>query len=387
MLYNDLETKFNNIFEELKANNQFMYENPELGLQEFKSADKHCEILEKYGFSITKNICEIETAFIGEFVSPKEGPTIALLAEYDALPGVGHGCGHNLLGNASVGAGILLKDYINELGGKLLVIGTPAEETIGIKVLMSNKNIFDNVDIAMIVHPTSGDLHLRSTSSQAMEALEFSFKGKTSHAAGSPHLGINALDGVISLYNNINAMRQQILESDRVHGVITNGGKAANIIPDLAVANFYVRSRNKKELFVLREKVLNCAKGAALSSGTELSIRNYETTFLNLVTNSTLMNVYEESLKDIGITNMADSAISGSTDTGDVSQVCPAIHPYFPIYEVATSHSVAFADACVKDNAYKGMKEAIFALVLTGEKVLKDKILLEKIKAEFSANK
>lgn len=383
MLKDHLEVQFNKIFQELKNANEFIFRNPELGLREFKARDIHCNLLKKYGFAVKKNICNIETAFIGKITGKKEGPTIAFMAEYDALPEIGHGCGHNLLGVTSVGAAILLSEFIKENGGKLLVIGTPAEETDGAKVSMCKNRVFDDVDIAMIVHPTSGNFHLRSTSSQAMEALEFTFRGKTAHAAGAPHLGINALDGVISLFNNINAMRQQILESDRVHGIITNGGEAANIIPDLAVANFYVRSRTKEELDVLLEKVINCAKGAAISSGTQLEIKNYETSFLNLVTNKRLMDLYEESLKEIGVLEMRDSESSGSTDAGDVSQVCPTIHPYLPLYKKATGHSREFADASICNGAYQGMKEAVLALAITGQKIISNNKILIEIKNEF----
>ncbi|WP_432205241.1 M20 family metallopeptidase (plasmid) [Cetobacterium somerae] len=379
----ELKERYTKIFHELKELNHYLFENPELGLKEFKARDKHCELLSKYGFFVEKEYCGIETAFLANYVGEKPGPRIAYLAEYDALPEIGHGCGHNILGVSSSAAGILLREYVNIYGGEVLVIGTPAEETDGAKVAMAKAGAFDNVDIAITVHPTSGDYHLRSTSSQAMEALEFTFKGKTSHAAGSPHLGINALDGVITLFNTINALRQQILTTDRVHGIITKGGEAANIIPDLAVANFYVRSRNKKELDILLEKVLNCAKAAALSSGTKLEIRNYETSFLDLITNKKLMKIYEESLKEIGIKEIKDSEESGSTDAGDVSHICPTIHPYMPLYKNVISHSKKFAQSTIEDGAYKGMEEAVLAMVLTGIKLLKDQRLIDSVKLEF----
>ncbi|MDX8335073.1 M20 family metallopeptidase [Candidatus Cetobacterium colombiensis] len=379
----ELKERYTKIFHELKELNHYLFENPELGLKEFKARDKHCELLSKYGFFVEKEYCGVETAFLANYVGEKPGPRIAYLAEYDALPEIGHGCGHNILGVSSSAAGILLREYVNIYGGEVLVIGTPAEETDGAKVAMAKAGAFDNVDIAITVHPTSGDYHLRSTSSQAMEALEFTFKGKTSHAAGSPHLGINALDGVITLFNTINALRQQILTTDRVHGIITKGGEAANIIPDLAVANFYVRSRNKKELDILLEKVLNCAKAAALSSGTKLEIRNYETSFLDLITNKKLMKIYEESLKEIGIKEIKDSEESGSTDAGDVSHICPTIHPYMPLYKNVISHSKKFAQSTIEDGAYKGMEEAVLAMVLTGIKLLKDQRLIDSVKLEF----
>lgn len=383
----ELKERYVEIFEELKELNEYLFRNPELGLKEFKARDKHCELLSKYGFFIEKGYCGIETAFLANYAGEKPGPRIAYLAEYDALSEIGHGCGHNILGVTSSAAGILLREFVNIYGGEVVVIGTPAEETDGAKVAMVKAGAFDNIDVAMIVHPTSGNFHLRSTTSQAMEALQFTFRGKTSHAAWAPHLGINALDGVIALFNSINALRQQILQTDRVHGVITKGGEAANIIPDLAIANFYIRSKNKKELDVLLEKVLNCAKGAALSSGTRLDIDNYETSFLDLVTNKALMNLYEESLKDIGINEMKDSEESGSTDAGDVSHVCATIHPYLPLYKEVVSHSHELAECTIENGAYKGMEEAVLALSLTGIKLLKNEKILDEIKLEFDNSK
>ncbi|MGL5620918.1 M20 family metallopeptidase [Cetobacterium sp.] len=380
----DLKERYAKILDELKELNQFLFENPELGLKEVKARDKHCELLSKNGFFVEKGYCGIETAFLANYVAKNPGPRIAYLVEYDALPEIGHGCGHNILGVTSVAAGILLREFVNIYGGEVLVIGTPAEETDGAKVKMVKEGAFNNIDVAMIVHPTSGNIHLRSSSSQAMEALQFTFRGKTSHAAGAPHLGINALDGVITLFNTINALRQQILPTDRVHGIITKGGEAANIIPDLAVANFYVISRNKKELDILLKKVLNCANGAAVSTGTTLEIENYETSFLDLITNKTLMEVYEESLKDIGVEKMENSEDSGSTDAGDVSHVCATIHPYMPLYKDVISHSRELAECTVEDGAYKGMEEAVLALAVTGVKLLKNTKLLDEIKLEFS---
>lgn len=382
-MYSHLETKYNKIFEDLKRINRFMFDNPELGLREFKAQEILTEYLKNNNFIIEKGLCNIETSFKATYSSKKDGPTIALLAEYDALPEIGHGCGHNLIATTSIGAGILLKEYVDLYGGAIVVIGTPAEETCGAKVQMAKENIFDNIDIAMIVHPTSGNFHLRSTSSQAMDALRFTFKGKTSHAAGAPHLGINALDGIITLFNSINAMRQQILESDRVHGIITKGGDAANIIPDLCVADFYVRSKTKKELNILLKKVTDCALGSALATGTTLEISNYETSFLNLITNNTLMNLYEKQLNILGIKELKDSESSGSTDAGDVSYVCPTIHPYFPLYKEVIGHSRELAQATIEDLAYKGMKEAIFALTLTSIEIYKNPIMLNNIKLEF----
>ena len=386
-LLQNLSKKYNKIFKDLKELNEYIYANPELGRKEFKACEAHKNILKKYGFKVTDNYIGIETAYLAEYSSEKEGPKIAYLAEYDALPEVGHGCGHNILGTASVGAGILLKDFVNEFGGTVFVYGTPAEETFGAKVDMAEAGCFDNIDAAMLSHPT-GKSHERSGTSQAMEALQFTFKGKTAHAAGDPYNGINALDGVIQFFNSVNALRQQTKDSARIHGIISNGGEAANIIPDLAVANFYVREATTKEMVKLSERVKNCAKGAALATGTELKIENYEYTFKHLVTNETLSDIYVKNLNLQGIENVPMSEPSGSSDCGDVSHHCPTIHSYFPISKCElTGHSIDFAKASISEEAYKGMKEAVLALTMTGKDILSDKELLKKIKDEFEKAK
>ena len=382
-LLKNLSKKYDEIFKDLKELNEYIYKNPELGRKEFKACEAHKNILKKYGFKVTDNYIGIETAYLAEYSSEKDGPKIAYLAEYDALPEIGHGCGHNALGTASVGAGILLKDFVDEFGGTVYVYGTPAEETLGAKVDMAEAGCFDNIDAAMLSHPT-GKSHERSGTSQAMEALQFTFKGKTAHAAGDPYNGINALDGVIQFFNSVNALRQQTKESARIHGIISNGGEAANIIPDLAVANFYMREATTKEMVKLSERVKNCAKGAALATGTELKIENYEYTFKHLVTNETLSDVYVKNLKLQGIEDIPVSKPSGSSDCGDVSHHCPTIHSYFPISKCElTGHSIEFAKASISEEAYKGMKEAVLALAMTGKDILSDKELLKKIKDEF----
>ena len=386
-ILNKLENKFSEIFGDLKELNEYIYKNPELGRKEFKACEAHKNLLKKYGFEIEENYIGIPTAYLAKYSSGKKGIKIGYLAEYDALPEIGHGCGHNILGTTSIGAGILLKEYIDEFGGEVLIFGTPAEETFGAKVDMAEAGCFDDIDVAMISHPT-GKNHEKSGTSQAMEALQFTFRGKTAHAAGDPYNGINALDGVIQFFNSVNALRQQTKDSARIHGIISNGGEAANIIPDLAVANFYVREATTKEMLKLSERVKNCAKGAALATGTSLEIENYEYTFKHLVTNEKLSSIYTKNLELQGIKDIPMSDPTGSSDCGDVSHHCPTIHTYFPISKCElTGHSLEFAKATITEEAYKGMKEAIFALVMTGKDILENENLLKEIKDEFNQMK
>ena len=360
-----------------------IYKHPELGNEEVLASGLHMDLLKKYGFDVTAGYLEIPTAFRAEYRSGKPGPVIAYMAEYDALPGIGHGCGHNILGAVSSGAGILLSCLVDEIGGAVVVFGTPAEETNGAKVIMAERGAFHDIAIAMMAHPYSG--HIKSGSSLAMVALQFEFRGKTSHAASAPEKGINALDGVINTFNNINALRQQVKSDARIHGIVKEGGKAANIIPDYCVAQFYVRAATKTYLLELTERVKNCARGAALASGTELTISNYELSYDNLVTNQKLSSVYTEILAGYGAVIEEPRPENGSLDAGNVSHICPAIHPYFDITErvPVNPHSTDFADCTLTDYAYDQMMITAKSLALTGANIIRDQDLFDAIQFEF----
>ncbi|WP_326908096.1 M20 family metallopeptidase [Sedimentibacter sp. MB31-C6] len=361
-----------------------IYNNPELGYEEFKACKLHTEILRKYGFTIYDNFSGVKTGFKAEYKSLKDGLTVAYMAEYDALPGIGHGCGHNLLGAVSTGAGIVLKQIIDEIGGKVIVFGTPAEETSGAKVIYVENQEFDDVDIAMMAHP--GNEYTKSGTSLALEPIQFEFFGKTSHAAASPEKGINALDAAISTFNSINALREHIRSDSRVHGVIIEGGKAANVVPDYTKVQFYVRSTTKTYNEELLEKIKNCAKGAALVTGCELKITKYEFNYDNMVTNEILSNLFNEKIFEIANITMSEpSKNTGSIDAGQVSQICPTIHPYFDITndKNIVAHTREMAKSTLTDYAKKQMKNTIAALVLTAAEVIQNDKLFEEMKLEF----
>lgn len=362
----------------------FICNNPELGNQEFKAMEKLTSLLKSHGFSIETNILNKPTAFRGTYISKKPGPSIAYLCEYDALPGTGHGCGHNMIGTMSCGAAIALSKMLDLIGGKVVVLGTPAEETDGAKVDMSQNGIFKDIDVAMILHPD--DKNHESGQSLAMDAIQFDFKGKSSHAASSPHEGINALDGVLLTFTGINALRQHITPDARIHGIITEGGKAANVIPDRAIAQFYVRASKKKYLKELVEKVKNIARGAALMTGATLDISNYEISYDDMNTNKILSNSYTENLKYIGVTDIFPARSNyGSLDMGNVSNVVPSIHPYISISDTPlVGHTTEFRDATRTDKAHDALVKGASALALTGYDIITDKELLLRIKEEFN---
>ena len=361
-----------------------IYNNPELGYEEHLACKLHTDLLKKYGFTVEENFSGVETGFKATYKGKKDGITVAYLAEYDALPGIGHGCGHNLLGAVSTGAGIALKQLVDEIGGTVVVFGTPAEETSGAKVTYVENNEFDDIDIAMMAHPSSE--YARSGSSLALEPVQFEFFGKTAHAASAPEKGVNALDAAIMTFNAVNALREHVRSDSRIHGVIIEGGKAANVVPDYTKVQFYVRSTTKSYNTELLERVKNCARGAALATGTELKITKFEFNYDNLVTNQTLSKVFNEKIYEVaGIVMNEPAKNTGSLDAGQVSQVCPTIHPYFDITndKSIAGHTVEMAESTLTDYAKEQMKNTIAALVLTAAEVIQNPKLYEEIKHEF----
>lgn len=274
-----------------------IYNNPELGYEEFKACKLHTDILRKYGFDVEENFSGVETGFKAVYKGKKEGLTIAYMAEYDALPGIGHGCGHNLLGAVSTGSGIALKQIIDEIGGSVIVFGTPAEETSGAKVTYVENHEFDDVDIALMAHPASE--YTKSGTALALEPVQFEFFGKPSHAASAPEKGINALDAAIQTFNGVNALREHVRSDSRLHGVIIDGGRAANIVPEYSKVQFYVRSTTKTYNTELLEKVKNCARGAALAAGASLEITKFEFNYDNMVTNQALSKVFNDTIYEV----------------------------------------------------------------------------------------
>jgi amidohydrolase len=380
-----IESLTNDIKNELEELSLYIYNNPELGYEEHKSSKAHVELLKKHNFEVEEGYLGMDTAFKAEYKGQKTGPTVGYLAEYDALPGIGHGCGHNILGAVSTGAGIVLSKLVDEIGGNVVVFGTPAEETSGAKVRMTDMGAFNGLDVAMSAHPYSD--FSESGSSLALEAIQFTFRGKTAHAAAAPEKGINALDACLATFHSINALRQHTLPEARIHGIIRAGGEAANIVPELAIAEFYVRTTNKHYLIELSEKVKNCARAGALAAGAQLEITNYEESFDNLVTNRTLQDSFVKNLGSFGITNVKPAEdMMGSTDVGNVSQVCPTIHPKFGICESGVDipvHTREFAEATLTETAKMNVSKTVMALTMTAVDIIVDGELLEQIKNEF----
>lgn len=381
-----MKEAYNKINKDLVEISKDLYDNPELGDEEYESMERLVNYLRDHQFEVETGIVNRPTAFRAEFNSGQPGPTIAYLAEYDALPGIGHGCGHNLIATIGVGAGVLLSKFTEDIGGKVIVLGTPAEETNGAKVPMSEEGIFNDIDVAMMVHPAGASSE--SGASLAMDAIRFSFTGKSSHAAASPEEGINALDGVIQLFNGVNALREHVPTDVKMHGIISEGGKAANIVPDKAVADFYIRSKERSTLNEVVKKVKDITNGTALMTGASVEISNYELSYDNMITNKPLSDRFTKNLEMYSNepVNSADDA-SGSLDMGNVSHVVPAIHPYVSLNDPdLIFHTTEFADKTITKDGQKAIANGVLSLAQTGMDVIKDKQLLAAIKEEFVKN-
>ncbi|QJD88438.1 M20 family metallopeptidase [Cohnella herbarum] len=364
----------------------FIGAHPELGHEEQQASALLVAELEQLGFQVDRGVLGLETAFIAEYRSAKSGPIVALLAEYDALPEIGHACGHHLICTMALGAAAGLRAVADETGGTIRVYGTPAEETKGAKIDMTAAGLFDDCDIAIMAHPYYA--YERSGSSLAMDALQFEFHGKAAHAAANPDLGINALDAVIQLFNSVNALRQQTRDDARIHGIISSGGQAPNVIPDYAAARFYVRSAARAYTDELTRKVTACAEAAGIATGCKMTVSNYEYSYDELRTNQALSDAFTANLFANGISeaDIQPGNDHGSMDLGNVSLRCPAIHPFIRIVnEPYQLHTVEFRDAAQTGQAYEAMVFGAKMLASTAYDVLTDSELLQRIKAEFSA--
>ena len=369
----------------LTALSDDFFRNPELGLEEERTSAMMREPLKEAGFTIESGVAGMKTAFKASIGSGS--PTIALLAEMDALPGIGHGCGHNIGGMASIGAGVALAKTLSRRllpgEGTLLVLGTPAEELGKGKVEMVKAGVFDGIDASMMVHGSSKRTVLKHF--LGLERLTFTFHGKSSHASAYPEEGINALDAVIILFNSIGLLRQQLRSDVRVHGIITDGGRKPNIIPERAAASFYVRANDLKELVSVKQRVINCAKGAAVAAGCTVDIGSGGDLNAPMKINMAFIELYRGVLKSLGLKEdmQPPEKNVGSSDIGNVSQIIPTIHPHVPIREGINIHTREFAEATITPAGHRALMEGVLTLGLTAMELLFNREALEAVKKDF----
>ncbi|TMF66586.1 MAG: M20 family metallopeptidase [Chloroflexi bacterium] len=349
---------------------------PELAYEERFAADALASYLSREGADVRRSAGGLETAFVAEAGSGR--PVVAILGEYDALPGVGHACGHNLMGTAAAGAFLALRDVAGDVKGRVRVVGCPAEERGNGKVALIKAGVFADVDAALMYHP--GDRDELDPLMLAMVTLDVELRGKAAHAAAEPHEGVNALDGLILGWNALSALRLVVRSDSRVHGIITDGGKAANIIPDRAAARLMVRSPDNAYLGELRQRVLACFEGAALATGCEL---RYEWSDVCEVvrTNRPLAEAFSANAGSLGrsLQPRRPADTHGSTDMGNVSTVVPGIHPFLAITPgPVPGHSIEFAAAAATPRALETMRVAAKALAMTAIDVLCDPSLARR---------
>ncbi len=346
-----------------------IHDNPELGFREEKASAWLAGYLEDNGFHVERGIAGLPTAFRATY--GQGSPGVALLAEYDALPKIGHGCGHNIIGVSAVGAGVASKHIIDQLGGSVVVMGTPGEEGFGGKIDMVKAGAFKEIDVAMIVHPDTRNMSTEEA--LAASTLEVEFFGRPAHAAGQPHKGINALDALILAFTSINSLRQHIRGDARIHGIITDGGEAPNMVPAHSAAVFLVRALDDDYLAELRDRVLNCFTGASVATGARLVYRWRDRTYAPMKNNMTLAGLFKQNLESLGRKVEAfDPRFGlGSTDMGNVSQVVPSIHPTIAIApREVLIHTPEFAAAAVSEAGHNGLLDAAKAMAMTVTDIL-----------------
>ena len=360
---------------------------PEVGSKEYQTSAALVKKMQSHGFEVEYPYCGIETAF-NAVKKNGPGPVIALLAEYDALPEIGHACGHNMNGVISALGGVGLAEALGTFPGEVRVVGTPAEETNGAKVTLAERGVFDDVDLAVMFHVASGHSYVKYRC-LAMQAFEFTFRGHPAHAASSPWAGINALNGVQLFFHAIDMLRQHVRPEARMHGVIVQGGSVPNVVPDVAVARFYFRAPWKGYLDGMIEKALNCARGAALATGTQVEWFNNEFGFDNLLPNPSAEALMEGIMNELGIETVESENLDGSSDVGNVSWVCPTLQPKLAVSsEKIAPHTREFAQMVSGgEKVRRALELGARSLARLGLEVISDLDVRRRMREDFEAEK
>jgi len=360
------EQHFTAVEGELRDLSRWMYDHPEIAFEERETSRRLTGFLAGHGFTVEYPAYGMETAFAARV--GRRGPEVIICAEEDALPGVGHACGHNLIATAAIGAGIALAPLVEELGCRVTVLGTPAEEKAGGKVDLIRAGAFRGAAAAMMIHPADEDTldppHL------AVDHLVVEFHGKTAHAAASPWEGRNALDAFVLAYNNISALRQHLFSTDKTHCIITHGGEAPNIIPDYTRSEWYVRSLTKARLEVFTGRVMDCFQAAADATGCTVEVGHVGHLYEDLISDPLLAALFDANSRALGRTlvpgSRRDPATAGSTDMGNVSHVVPAVHPYLDLCcSPVTNHQKAFADHTLTPDGHRALRDGALAMAWT----------------------
>jgi len=354
------------IFNELCDVSSWMYENPELGFEEFKTSKYLVEYINKYASNTIFPTHNLETAF--EVTFGDKGPLTVICVEYDALPEIGHACGHNIIATAAIGAGLALRNFVNELGIRVKLLGTPAEEGGGGKIVLLDSGAFEDAACSMMIHP--GIENVVNPTFTTIQQYTVEYFGKDAHAAGAPEEGINALDAQIQLFVNASTYRQQMLQTNRMHGVIREGGFKPNIIPSYTKSEWYLRSLNKDGLEKIESDFYNFVNAAAMATKCEVKISSPDYIYQEIKNNQIMYELYQENSKEVGremiLQKDAIRPGLGSTDMGNISQAFPSIHPMLEIKaDGAVNHQPEYAAATITDSGKKAIYDGAYAMGAT----------------------
>jgi amidohydrolase len=358
--------RLDDVAETLTRLSRWMYENPELAYEEHAGSAALVEFLAASGFEVEYPAYGLATAFAARVGS--RGPVVAICAEYDALPGVGHACGHNIIATAAAGAGHALAALAEDLGIRVTILGTPAEEKFGGKVDLIQAGAFDDVAAAMMIHPAPTDVV--DPTVIAVAHIDVHYHGKAAHASAYPQLGINALDAAVQAYVNASTLRQHIYPTDKIHGIIVEGGEAPNVVPDYTRSSWYVRAQDRDRLDELLPRVLACFEGAATATGCTVEIESVGHTYDDLVSNPVMTDLFAQNSLGLGRPlargDTLPSSQTGSTDMGNVSKIVPSIHPMLGIGCLpAVNHQKEFAAHTVSPDGERAIHDGALAMAWT----------------------
>jgi len=360
-----------------------IHAHPEENFEEHYAHKRLTDAIGDNKLDVTRKAYDIDTAFDAAVGS--KGATVAVLCEYDALPGIGHACGHNIIAAAGLGAGLALAGLAEEAGGRLRLMGTPAEEGGGGKIEMARKGAFVGVDAAMMVHPA--DRELARMNAIAIQHCLVKYTGEAAHAAVSPHLGKNALDAAVLGYMNIAALRQHILPTERIHGIFLKGGEKPNIVPRETEMDWYVRSNTIETLQPLKERVAGCLHGGAHAAGCHIDLQWQPNPFADIVDNIPLLAAYVSNAAQFGrmlTTEYMAGTGGGSTDMGNISYLTPSIHPMIAVAPEGVSlHTPEFADYATNDDATRAILDGAKIMAMTAIDVWTNDALAAEMKAAF----
>jgi len=365
-LKNTFQKNLDSIHKQLTEVSDWMYENPELGFNEFKTSEYLVKFIKSFNGEVVYPTGNLDTAF--EITYGNDGPLVVLCVEYDALPEIGHACGHNIIATASIGAGLAIKGLVNELGIRVKLLGTPAEEGGGGKIILLENGNFEDAACSMMIHP--GYENVVNPTFTTIQQYKVEFFGKDAHAAGAPEEGINALDAQIQLFVNASTYRQQMVSTNRMHGVITNGGFKPNIIPSYTSSEWYLRALNEGDLSKIESDFKNFVNAAAMATKCEVKIESPDYRYTEIDNNKTMYELYKENSLSVGREMILQSEAArpglGSTDMGNVSLAMPSIHPMLSIDAGdAVNHQPEYAAATLTPGGHKAIYDGAFAMGAT----------------------